>query len=186
MLWLMTSLALALETGETAPNFELQSLSGETVKLSDHKGKLVVLEWFNPGCPFVKHAHGKEVMSRTINQAVSEDAVWLAINSGAPGKQGASPKANEKASSKWNLQHPVLLDPTGEVGKLYSAKTTPHMFIIDQEGKIVYQGAHDNAPRGKAKGDYVDYVKQAIDELKAGKSVSIAETKPYGCSVKYN
>ena len=185
MLWLMTSLALALESGEKAPDFELKSLSGETVKLSDHKGKLVVLEWFNPGCPFVKHAHSQEVMSKTIAQTVSEDTVWLAINSGAPGKQGAALKTNEKASSKWNLQHPVLLDPTGAVGKLYSAKTTPHMFIIDKEGKLAYQGAHDNAPRGKVKGDYVDYVKQAISELKAGQQVSTAETKPYGCSVKY-
>mgnify|MGYP002875670839 CR=1 FL=1 len=185
MLWLMTSLALALESGEKAPDFELKSLSGETVKLSDLKGKLVVLEWFNPGCPFVKYSHGEKVMSKTIAQTVSEDTVWLAINSGAPGKQGAAPSANEKASSKWNLQHPVLLDPTGAVGTLYSAKTTPHMFIIDKEGKLAYQGAHDNAPRGRVKGEYVDYVKQAISELKAGQKVSTVETKPYGCSVKY-
>ena len=186
MLWLFSSLALALEIGDSAPEFNLRSVSGETVKLSDHKGKLVVLEWFNPGCPFVKHAHGKGVMAETIANTKSADTVWLAINSGGEGKQGAAVQANEGAISKWSIEHPVLMDPTGEVGKLYSAKTTPHIYVIDKEGKLAYQGAHDNAPRGKAKGEYVDYVKQAVTELQAGKTVSTAETKPYGCSVKYN
>lgn len=169
-----------------APDFTLEDLDGNEVSLSQFKGKTVVLEWFNPGCPFVQYAHGKGPLEDMGEAKVKEGIVWLAINSGAAGKQGAGADANKKAAGEWSITYPVLLDETGEVGKAYGAKTTPHMYIIDAEGNLVYRGGLDNAPLGEVRGDsHINYVETALAALAAGKPIETTETQPYGCSVKY-
>jgi len=187
MLALLAGLVLANQAtvGQPAPDFELPAVDGTTVKLSDLAGKTVVLEWFNPGCPFVKYAHGDEGPLADQAARHGDDVVWLAINSGAPGKQGHGLDANKAATVLWKMNHPVLLDEPGEVGRLYGARTTPHMFVIDAEGKVVYGGAIDNAPMGRQSGAVVNYVDRALSEIAAGSTITNAETKPYGCSVKY-
>jgi peroxiredoxin len=172
------------QPGQAAHDFTLPDLDGTEHSLSAFKDKTVVLEWFNPGCPFVKHAHGEGPLS---DQAArhKDDVVWIAINSGARGKQGYGVEVNKKAVKDWSLDHLVLLDETGSVGRLYGAATTPHMFVIDR-GIVRYQGALDNAPLGRVKGDAVqNYVDAALADLAAGREVARSSTKPYGCSVKY-
>ena len=173
--------------GESAPAFDLPDLSGERVSLASHKGKVVVLEWFNPGCPFVKQAHEAGGALQTMASTWTEKGVvWLAINSGTPGKQGTGVEVNKDAQKKWNMAHPVLLDEDGKVGRSYAAKTTPQMVVIDEKGNQVYNGALDNAPFGKVKGDSLTpFTAQVIEALIDGKSSPHSRTKPYGCSVKY-
>jgi len=182
---LLTSLALAGTPGEAAPDFTLQDLDGNSVTLSGFEDKVVVLEWFNPGCPFVVHGHEDGPLKTLAPDIAREDLVYLAINSGAPGKQGHGLETNKAAAEKWAMTHAILIDESGEVGRLYEAKTTPQMVIIDK-GTVVYNGAIDNAPRGKVKGEYRNHVTGALDEMNAGQPVSTPETKPYGCSVKYD
>lgn len=172
----------ALDTGDKAPDFELRSTEGRSYSLSSFTGKVVVLEWFNPGCPFVKYAYKNE-LTKTLAKENS-DVVWLAINSSAPNKQGHGIKANKKAKGKWNIPYPILLDESGIVGKQYDAKTTPHMYVIDQNGILVYQGALDDAPFGKGN-KRIPYVENALSALKAGTPIRPNQTKAYGCSVKY-
>lgn len=172
--------------GHAAPDFTLTDLEGNEHTLSEYtaEGKMVVLEWFNPDCPFVKKHHEvNKSMYETYRAAKESGAVWLAINSGAAGNQGAGQARNERAVKEFGIEYPVLLDESGTVGKMYEAKVTPHMYIIDGDGVLVYAGAIDNN-RSFELGD-VNYVKQAVEELAAGKAVSESETKPYGCSVKY-
>lgn len=177
--------AAPAKVGEVAPDFSLKDLDGKDVKLSDFKGKIVVLEWFNPGCPFVvKHHSTLDTMKKTAAAYKDKNVVWLAINSGAEGKQGASKADNEKARKDWKIEYPILLDPTGATGKAYGAKTTPHMFVIAADGKLAYAGAIDNNSSPKTAGEK-NYVKNAIDELIAGKKVTDATTESYGCNVKY-
>ncbi len=172
--------------GQAAPTFSLPDLDAKPVNLADHKGKYVVLEWFNPGCPFVKHVWDEDVMPPTVKAALaSEDTVWLGINSGSPGKQGTGVEANRSAAKKWDISHTILLDETGIVGKAYNAKTTPHMYIVDPEGTLVYNGAIDDAPMGRKSGEPVNYVNAAFTDLRGGEAVGTAQTVPYGCSVKY-
>jgi peroxiredoxin len=176
------------ELGKPAPDFELKDLDGKVVKLSDYKGKVVVLEWFNPECPFVVRGHGEGGSLRGQAERVSKDGiVWLAINSGAEGKQGADVEKNKKTRAEWKLPNPILVDAKGEVGRKYDAKTTPHMYVVDAKGMLVYRGAIDNAPSGKPEGDakLVNYVDAALADVKAGKPVAKPEVKSYGCSVKY-
>ena len=136
--------------GEPAPAFSLPNLEGEAVSLADFAGKTVVLEWFNPDCPFVKYAHGPEGPLASLAKAKqAEGVVWLAINSGAPGKQGHGVARNREAKSEWALEHPILIDEDGAVGHSYGATSTPHMFVIDPEGTLIYAGALDNAPLGR-------------------------------------
>jgi peroxiredoxin len=169
-----------------APDFKLKDLGGDEVSLSQFRGKTVVLEWFNPGCPFVQYAHGKGPLKGTGERMAGEGVVWLAINSGAPGKQGAGVDTNKKAASEWSISYPILLDESGEVGKAYGAKTTPHMYVINAEGKLVYRGGLDNAPMGEVRGDsHINYVESALAALAAGTPIEPAEAQPYGCSVKY-
>jgi peroxiredoxin len=177
----------ALKPGDAAPDFSLKDLEGKEVKLSGLKGKTVVLEWFNPECPFVVYAHGEGGPLRDMAKSYADkELVWLAINSGAEGKQGAGLEKSKKGVEDYGMEHPVLLDTDGSVGKLYGAKTTPQMFVIDPEGKIAYMGGLDNAPRGEAQGDKVEnYTKDAIDAVLAGQAPARSESKPYGCSVKY-
>lgn len=175
-------------TNAPAGNFRLTDMNGKAVQLSDYKGRTVVLEWNNPECPFVKK-HYAGNMQRTQAAAKRDGVVWLTINSGAPGKQGhLTPEAARAYVSGVKAQPAAyLLDPQGRVGKGYAAKTTPHMYVIDGQGVLRYQGGIDDKPTP----DPADvagarnHVLAALGELKAGKPVSVAETRPYGCSVKY-
>lgn len=172
--------------GQPAPDFALKDLDGKAVSLKDFAGKTVVLEWFNPGCPFVKHAHGEGALKGMAEQQRANGVIWLSINSGAPGKEGAGVAANKDAAVKWGIQNPILLDESGAVGKLYGAKTTPHMFVIDAKGTLAYAGGLDNAPMGKPEGGaLVPFLSDAISDVLAGKPVRTPSAKPYGCSVKY-
>jgi len=175
--------------GKAAPDFALKDLDGKEVKLAAYKGKTVVLEWFNPGCPFVQRSHSVGSLVDTAKRRTKDGVVWLAINSGAPGKQGAEVAMNVEAVKKWAMPNPVLRDESGKVGKAYGATNTPNMFVIDKSGTVVYAGAIDNSPDGEGKsaegGKLVNYVDAALDDLAAGRKVQTAVTKPYGCSVKY-
>jgi peroxiredoxin len=180
------SFAMEAKIGETAPAFSLTDINGKNVSLADYKGKTVVLEWFNPGCPFVVRAHGDKGSLETLAAEQSkEEVAWLAINSGASGKQGHGAEVNKAAVEKWNLQHPVLLDEDGTVGKAYGATTTPHMYVVDAKGVLVYAGAIDNNPSGQEVPKVRNYVSQALAQMKADEPIKPPQTKPYGCSVKY-
>jgi peroxiredoxin len=170
--------------GQAAPDFTLEDTTGGTFTLSEQRGKRVVLEWFNPGCPYVVRAHEAGCLETYPAEAISEGVVWVAINSGAAEKQGAGADTNAKAAEKWGMSYPILLDESGEVGRAFGAKTTPHMFVIDEEGVLVYAGAIDDDPRGKLGAERTNYVETALREMQTG-AVSTPETKPYGCSVKY-
>lgn len=175
--------------GEKAPAFHLKDLDGRPVALADFAGKVVVLEWFNPGCPFVRAAHTKGSLVDAAARAEKDGVVWLAINSGAPGQQGHGIEANKKGAETFGLKHPVLLDEEGRVGRSYGALKTPHLFVIDEQGTLVYAGAVDNSPDGEGESPegprLVRYVDQALAELRGKKPISVPTTKPYGCSVKY-
>lgn len=175
--------------GKPAPDFALKDLGGKEVKLASFKGKVVVLEWFNPGCPFVKASHSVGSLVDTAKRHTKDGVVWLAINSGAPGKQGNDLAMNTEAARAWSLSHPILRDESGKVGKAYGATNTPNMFVIDKTGAVVYAGAIDNSPDGEGKsaegGKLVNYVDAALADLAAGKPVATPVTKPYGCGVKY-
>lgn len=174
--------------GDTAPDFSLPDLDGKTHTLKQYieDGKIVVLQWFNPDCPFVVKHYGSQGNTFNQMQAQYKDkgVVLLAINSGAPGKQGAGVERNAKAKKDWNIQYPILLDEAGTAGKAYGAKNTPAMYIIGKDGKLAYMGAIDDN-RGADGPGKVNYVTKALDEMLAGKPVTNAETRPYGCSVKY-
>jgi peroxiredoxin len=185
----VSSMAAGAELGAAAPDFSLKDLDGKPVKLADFKGKTVVLEWFNPECPYVKAAHTKGPLVDTAKKQTAKGVVWLSINSGAPGKQGTGVEKNKEAVKTFALTNPVLLDEAGTVGKAYGATNTPHVFIINKEGKLVYRGAADNSPDGEGKsptdGKLVNFVDAALDDLSAGRAVKTPESKAYGCSVKY-
>lgn len=178
-----------VNTGETAPDFTLNDTNGQAHSLSQYKGKYVVLEWFNHDCPFVKKHYDQGHMQALQREYTDKDVVWLAVNSSAEGKEGYYPadKLNEISQEKGTAATAVFIDADGTVGKLYGAKTTPHMYVISPQGLLIYQGAIDD----KASADTADiassvnYVKAALDEAIAGKAVTQASTKAYGCSVKY-
>lgn len=187
---LVSTFTSAAELGAPAPDFALKDLDGKEVKLSSLKGKTVVLEWFNPECPFVKAAHTKGALVDFAKRATKKpNVVWLAINSGAPGKQGAGAEKSRAGAKAFALEHPVLLDESGQVGKAYGATNTPHLFVIDAKGVLVYRGAIDNSPDGEGGspqgGKLINYVEAALDDLAAGRAVKAPDTKAYGCSVKY-
>lgn len=165
--------------GEPAPDFTLTDQAGEEHELSAYKGKIVVLEWTNPTCPYVERHYKAKTMSETL-KAGGEDVVWLAVDS----SHTVKPEDTKKWRDEQGFSYPVLLDAEGEVGKTYGAKTTPHMYVIDTEGVLRYSGAIDDDDRGK-KEDATNYVAGAVKALKAGEKVEPSETKPYGCSVKY-
>lgn len=181
--------ALAVDVGQPAPDFSLTDLDGKVVKLSALRGHVVVLEWFNPGCPFVKASHTRGTLVDAAAKQVPKGVVWLAVNSAAAGKQGSGVEANRAAEREYGMRHPVLLDESGAVGRAFGATNTPGMMVIDRDGKLAYRGAIDNSPDGEgqapAGGTLVDYVSAALDDLSAGRPVRTPETKQYGCSVKY-
>lgn len=171
-----------LSTYNNAPEFTLTNYDGKVTSLSDYKNKIVVLEWFNYECPFVKYHYDKaNTMVELANEYKDKGVVWLAVNS----TKHLTTEKNKDFADKHKLNYPILDDRSGKVGRAYSAKTTPHMFIIDTKGSIVYNGAIDNSPLGRKKEGAINYVDKALAELTAGKAVSIPNTKPYGCTVKY-
>ncbi len=179
--------ALAITPGNPAPDFTLPDTAGKEHTLSKYlgEGKIVVLEWFNPECPFiVKHHKNHRTMAETLARFAEHGVVWLAINSGAPGLQGHGLERNQRAVKEFEMAFPLLLDPSGAVGKAYGAKTSPHMFVITPAGTVVYNGAIDN-DRSAAKLGDTNHVADALAAVVAGQPVKVAETKPYGCSVKY-
>ncbi len=170
----------AVAVGGAAPDFTLTDTAGNEVSLSDFEGKVVVLEWLNPDCPFVVRHYKAGTMKSLAEKYGEKDVVWLTINS----TNYMDAEANAKFKAANQLPYPILVDQDGAVGHLYDAKTTPHMYIIDGAGKIVYMGAIDDDPRGGSDKP-ANYVAAALDEVLAGKAVTTAETTPYGCSVKY-
>lgn len=179
----------APQIGKAAPDFKLNDLNGRVVTLSQFKGKTVVMEWNNPECPFVKKHYDTGNMQKTQAAALADGVVWLTINSSAPGKQGHMSGAEAKTVVAEQKARPsaYLLDPKGVVGKGYDAKTTPHLYIVNKAGKLVYAGGIDDKPT-KNKDDIKgarNHVLAALGELKAGKPVSVSTTRPYGCAVKY-
>jgi len=168
--------------GKRAPEFELNSFDGKTVSLSDYRGKIVVLEWFNFECPLsLYHYETKNTMVELANKYKDKNVVWLAVNS----TSHTTPEPNKTFAKRHGLPYLILDDRLGKVGRAYGAETTPHMYIIDPKGRIVYECAIDDSPLGKKKVGVVNYVDNALAELTAGKAVSTAKTKPYGCTVKY-
>jgi peroxiredoxin len=184
-----TALA-APQIGQPAPDFTLTDSNGKEHKLSDFKGKLVVLEWLNHGCPFVVKHYSAGNMQKLQKEYTGKDVIWLSIVSSAPGKQGhMTPEATNAAiTEKGAAPTAVLIDESGTVGKLYDAKRTPEMFVVNPDGVLIYAGAIDDK-KSTDSADIegaVNYVKQALDEALAGKPVSVPKTEAYGCSVKYN
>jgi peroxiredoxin len=169
-----TALENKAELGKAAPDFTLPDTAGKNVSLGDYKGKIVVLEWINWRCPVSLGKHNDKTMQKLCQKYAEENVVWLAIDS----SHYCNPQDNGKYAEEQRLPYPILHDPKGDVGRMYGAKTTPHMFVIDKESKLVYTGAIDN------KADR-NYVAMALDDLLANQKVSRPRTKPYGCSVKY-
>ena len=184
-----TDAGATAKVGEKAPEFELVDTNGKSHKLSSFAGKTVVLEWFNKGCPYVQKHYESQNMQALQKKYTDKGVVWLTVISSAPGKQGFedNQQAN-KTRADWKIASTAtLLDPKGEVGKLYAAKTTPHMYIVDAKGTLVYNGAIDSISSSKkddvAKAE--NYVAGALDLLAGGQPIKTGTPKPYGCSVKY-
>jgi AhpC/TSA family protein len=176
--------------GKPAPDFRAADVNGRPVSLSSFRGKTVVLEWNNPECPFVRKHYGSGNMQKAQAAAKKDGVVWLSINSGAPGKQGHMNGAEAKAFLAKAGASPTayLLDPSGAVGKLYAAKTTPHMYVVNKAGILVYAGGIDDKPTPNPAdiNGARNHVLAALSDLKAGKAVSVATSRPYGCNVKYS
>ena len=186
---LLATSAFAVNAGTTAPDFSVSDAGGKLVKLSDYKGKFVVLEWTNPECPFVRAQYGAGAMQALQKEAGGKDVVWLSVNStnksNSEYKTGA--QMSEWMKEKGGAPKAILIDAASGVGRAYAAKTTPHMFVIDPTGKIVYAGAIDDK-RSASQSDRKtanNYVRAALDDAMSGKRVAISDTTPYGCSVKY-
>lgn len=176
--------------GQPAPDFTATDIDGKPVKLADLKGKIVVLEWNNPDCPFVVKHYDTKNMQKVQTETTAKDVVWLTINSSAEGQQGSltAEKATEYVTKSAATPSHYILDPKGEIGTLYQAKTTPHMFVIGKDGVLAYAGAIDDnpTPRHEAVATAKNYVTAAVDALIAGKPVEVATSQPYGCGVKYS
>jgi len=195
MLWrfavvlVLSSTMLAVKVGESAPNFQATDSNGQGHQLSQYHGKFVVLEWHNNGCPYTQKHYESGNMQRLQKEWTSKGVIWLTVISSAAGQQGYVTAAQENEYLKKMNAGPTaaLLDPQGEVGRLYAAKTTPHMFIINPAGALIYDGAIDDKPTTEESdiASSKNYVSQALEEATAGKTVSVPTSRPYGCSVKY-
>jgi peroxiredoxin len=186
---LLAALCYGQRVGEPAPDFKTTDSNGQMHQLSEYRGKYVVLEWHNNGCPYTRKHYESGNMQHLQKEWTARGVIWFTVISSAPGQQGyvTAQQENEYLKSMNAAPTAALLDPQGDVGRLYAAKTTPHMFIINPQGVLIYDGAIDS----KATTDQSDiatatnYVSQALDEAIAGKSVSTPTSRPYGCSVKY-
>lgn len=188
-LCLFAAVHAAPSVGQPAPDFALKDATGKTVKLSDYRGKLVVLEWTNPGCPYVRKHYDSGNMAATQQDAAARGVVWLSINSTEKSSYDYLEPARLVAWQQERKVRPTatLMDEEGTAGRAYGARTTPHMYIVDAQGKLVYAGGIDSIP-SSSKDDIpkaVNYVRQALAEASAGKPISAATTRPYGCSIKY-
>ncbi len=186
---LFTACSIAAIPGQPAPDFTVNDAAGKAVKLADQRGKYVVLEWTNPECPFVQKHYVSKNMQALQKEFTGKDVVWLSVNSTnrdhSEFKSG--PQMTQWMASQGAAQNAVLIDDTSSTGRAYAARTTPHMFVVDPAGKIVYAGAIDDkrsANPADAK-TAKNYVRPALSESLAGKPVTTAQTQPYGCSVKY-
>ena len=179
----------AVTVGETAPDFTLEDTNGNTHTLSDYRGQFVVLEWINHDCPFVRKMYNSGKMQELQKKYRGKDVLWFSVSSSAHGKQGHyhPDEANALTEQKGAAPTAVLMDFDGIAGRKYGAQTTPHMFVIDPEGTLIYQGAIDSIPSvDTADVPRADnYVEMALDAAMAGEPVPVASTKSYGCSVKY-
>ena len=188
-LLLVAGVHAAPSVGQPAPDFALKDTSGKTVKLSDYRGKYVVLEWTNPGCPYVRKHYNSGNMAGTQQDATAKGAVWLSINSTETGSWDYMEPAKLVAWQKQRKAVPthVLLDEDGTTGRAYGARTTPHLDIVDPQGRLAYAGGIDSIP-SSSQSDIpkaVNYVKTGLAEATAGKPITNAATRPYGCSIKY-
>jgi peroxiredoxin len=179
----------AAVVGQKAPEFSAKDASGKIVKLADFKGKTVVLEWLNPGCPYVKKHYNSGNMQSTQKDATDKGVVWLAVNSTETAHSDyLAPAALQKwmGEQKAAATH-TLMDDSGSIGQQYAARTTPHMFIISPQGNVVYAGGIDSIASARTEDVKLatNYIKQSLGETLSGKPISAANTKPYGCSVKY-
>jgi hypothetical protein len=180
----------AAEVGKPAPDFTLTDIAGKTHKLSDYKGKIVVIEWVNPECPIVVKHYNSQNMQGTQKMAAADGAVWLSINSA--GYEGAQGDFNNEQAAAWQKKMGAvttgyLRDRTSKVGRLYGATATPHMFVINKDGVLAYKGAIDSIPSGSERDipKATNYVKAALESLKAGKPIAKPVTQAYGCSMKF-
>lgn len=177
------------QVDQAAPGFTGTTSDGATVSLSEFKGQKVILEWTNHDCPYVRKHYGSGNMQMLQKKAAADGIVWLSVISSAPGKQGhvEAEEANDLTATRKAAPAHVVLDPSGDIGRLYAAKTTPHVFIIDEAGVLRYNGAIDSIPTSNtadiARAD--NYVTAALERVKAGQPVVVKQTRPYGCSVKY-
>jgi peroxiredoxin len=181
--------AFALKPGDAAPEFHGTDSNGKTQSLAQYRGKFVVLEWANQGCPYEQKHYKSGNMESLQKQWTAKGVVWLSVISSAPGEQGyvTPPEENDYLTKMHAAPTAAILDPSGTIGRLYGAKTTPHMFVIDPQGKLVYEGALDDQPTpdpASLKGAH-NYVSEALEDAMAGKPVPTPVTRPYGCSVKY-
>ncbi|MFG0284072.1 MAG: thioredoxin family protein [Phycisphaerales bacterium JB039] len=179
-----------VKPGERAPDFTLTDTTGKEYKLSEllknQSTTAVVLEWFNADCPYVVRHYREKTMTELAAKYKEKGVIWLAVNTGAEGKQGAGQARNQKARDEWKIEYPILLDPTGDTGRAYGAKTTPHMFVITPDGVVAYAGGIDNDSRGRMNDEEkINYVDRALESVLSGSSVETPSAKPYGCSVKY-
>jgi peroxiredoxin len=179
-LTLVVSAARGAEVGQPAPDFSLQDETGAKHALSQYRGKVVVLEWTNPECPFVQRHYADKTMQKTLAAYAGKPLVWLVVDS----SQTNTPAKSAAWKKEQGFTPPVLQDASGAVGHAYGAKTTPEMYVIDTQGVLRYAGAIDDDPRGR-NASAVNYVRQAVDALEAGKPVPVTTSQPYGCSVKY-
>ncbi len=179
----------ATAVGQKAPDFTLTDTSGKTVRLSDFKGKHVVLEWNNPGCPFVRKHYDSTNMQALQKEAGDKGVVWLAINSTETGHPDylAPPKLGQWMVQQKATPTATLMDQDGTAGKAYGARTTPHMYMVAPDGTLIYAGGIDSVPSARSEDikTATNYVRQGLNEALAGKPLSQATTRPYGCSVKY-
>ena len=189
ILAVMVVSALAVRVGEPAPDFTSVDSNGKSQRLSDYKGKYVVLEWHNQGCPYTKKHYESGNMQRLQKEWTAKGVIWLTVISSAPGTQGfvTPSQENDYVKQVGAVPTAVLMDPGGSLGHLYGAKTTPHMYIVDPSGTLIYNGAIDDHPTSDQSDikSSKNYVSTALGEAMAGKPVTDSATRPYGCSVKY-
>jgi peroxiredoxin len=184
-----TAVRAAPEIGREAPNFTATDIHGNAVRLSALRGKTVVLEWTNHECPYVRKHYGSGSMQTLQRDAAKDGVIWISIVSAAKGTEGNVTPAEADALTKSRNAAPseIVLDESGKIGRLYQARTTPHMFVIDKDGKLVYMGGIDDKPTTRVSdlGTAKNYVRAALDALKAGQPVATPISRPYGCSIKY-